>query len=96
VPFPLVREPRQRLDTNTMEVHTSEIEGSVDIVLSDSDILDEPEDPIVSTARPVVYAPNRIAPQVRAPVHGMSILVTVLTITLLGFALALSLVLALR
>jgi len=30
------------------------------------------------------------------PIHGMSLLLTVLTITLLGFALALSLVLALR
>jgi len=94
IPFPLVQAVRPPFDT--MDVHTCELERSMDIVLSDSDILEEVE-PVPSTERPVVYAPQKMTAEVRTPpIHGMSLLLTVLTITLLGFALALSLVLALR
>ena len=84
------------MPTGTMEVETSEIERSVDIVLDDGDIVEavvlpaQPRTPPLARMRPQTLAPKRTLASVLLTVT------TVLALTLFGFALALAIVLLFR
>lgn len=82
-PLPLVHSSRMP-SAATMSIQTHEIEGSIDVVLDDADIIDVRPSPVTWVER---------APQKRSAVNVAVLALTIMAMTLLGFALAISLVL---